>query len=324
MGERLIIIGGCAAGMSAASKAQRLNPDLEIVVYEKTGFVSYASCGLPYYVSGLVEDHNKLVVRTPAQFAKQGIEVHLHHEVPEIDAENRRMRVANLGDGGSRYESYDKLLITTGGRPALLPGFSLGDLGGVFVLRAVEDGVAVRDFIRREKPQHAVIIGAGYIGLEMAESFHELGLETTVIGRPPQVLKRFDTDMAQLVQNELESKGIRLSLGDEVKALEGDAQGRVRRVISSKGAFEADLVLLALGVRPNVVLAQAAGVALGEMGAIHRLPDAHQPARHLFCGRLRRGLPLHHGTQRLHPAGYHGQQAGSRGGHQPGWRARPV
>ena len=268
MGERLIIIGGCAAGMSAASKARRLNPDLEIVVYEKTGFVSYASCGLPYYVSGLVEDHNKLVVRTPAQFAKQGIEVHLHHEVTEIDAENRRVQVANLGDGGSRYESYDKLLITTGGRPALLPGFSLGDLGGVFVLRAVEDGVAVRDFIRREKPQHAVIIGAGYIGLEMAESFHELGLETTVIGRPPQVLKRFDTDMAQLVQNELESKGIRLSLGDEVKALEGDAQGRVRRVISSKGAFEADLVLLALGVRPNVALAEAAGVALGETGAI--------------------------------------------------------
>jgi len=230
--------------------------------------VSYASCGLPYYVSGVIEDHNKLVVRTPAQFAKQDIEVHLHHKVTEIDAENRRVQVANLGDGGSRYESYDKLLVATGGKPTALPGFSLGDLSGVFVMRAVEDGVAVRDFIRREKPQHAVIIGAGYIGVEMAESFHELELETTVIGRPPQVLKRFDSDMAQLVQDEMESKGVRLSLGDEVKALEGDAQGRVRRVISSKGTFDADFVLLAMGVRPNVALAETVGVALGETGAI--------------------------------------------------------
>jgi NADPH-dependent 2,4-dienoyl-CoA reductase/sulfur reductase-like enzyme len=268
MGERLIVIGGCAAGMSAASKARRLNPDLEIVVYEKTGFVSYASCGLPYYVSGLIEDHNKLVVRTPTQFAKQNIEVHLHHKVTEMDAENRHVRVTNLEDGHSWYESYDKLLIATGGRPTMLPGFSLGDLSGVFVMRAVEDGVAVRDFVQREQPRRAVIIGAGYIGVEMAESFHELGLETTVVGRPPHVLKRFDADMAQLVQDELESKGVQLSLGDEVKALEGDAQGRVRRVISSKGTFEADLVLLAMGVRPNVALVETAGVALGETGAI--------------------------------------------------------
>lgn len=272
MTERLIVIGGCAAGMSAASKARRLNPDLEIVVYEKTGFVSYASCGLPYYVSGLIDDHNKLVVRTPAQFAKQNIEVHLHHEVTEVDTENHRVRVANL-DGSIWYESYDKLLIATGGRPTLLPGISLADLRGVFVMRTVEDGVAIREFIRRERPRRAVIVGTGYIGVEAAESFHELGLETTVIGRPPQVLKRFDADMAQFVQDELERKGVRLSLGDEVKALESDAQGRVRRVISSKGAFEADLVLLALGVRPNVALAEAAGVALGETGAIATDPQ---------------------------------------------------
>jgi NADPH-dependent 2,4-dienoyl-CoA reductase/sulfur reductase-like enzyme len=274
MNERLVVIGGCAAGMSAASKARRLNPDLEIIVYEKTGFVSYGSCGLPYYVSGLIEDHNTLVVRTPAQFAKRDIEVHLHHEVTEIDTGNRRVRVTNLKDGsGSWYESYDKLLIATGGRPTMLPNLSLGDLGGVFVMHAVEDGVATRDFIQRERPKNVVVIGAGYIGLEMAESFHELGLETTVIGRPPQVLKRFDADMAQLVQDELESKGIQLSLGDEVKALQGDAQGRVRRVISSKDTFEADLVLLAMGVRPNAALAETAGVALGETGAIATDPQ---------------------------------------------------
>jgi len=276
MSKRLVVIGGCAAGMSAASKARRVNPDLEIVVYEKMGFVSYGECGLPYYISGLVDDHHKLVVRTPAQFAKQGIEVHVHHEVTEIIPENRRLRVRNLEDGSSRDESYDKLVIATGGRPALLPGLSLppappklgGTGGGVFVMRTLEDGIAIREFIRRERPKCAVIVGAGYIGLETAESFQALGLETTVIGRPPQVLKRFDPDMAKLVQDELEGHGVRLSLGDEVKALEGDAQGRVRRVVSSKGTFEADLVLLALGVRPNVALAKAAGVALGETGAI--------------------------------------------------------
>jgi NADPH-dependent 2,4-dienoyl-CoA reductase/sulfur reductase-like enzyme len=274
MAQRLVVIGGCAAGMSAASKARRLNPDLQIVVYEKTGFVSYASCGLPYYVSGLIDDHNTLVVRTPTHFAKRDIEVHLHHQVTELDTENRRLRVTSLLKDGrrSRYQSYDKLLIATGGRPALLPDFSLGDLSGVFVMRAVEDGLATRDFVQHERPKNVVIIGAGYIGLEMAESFHQLGLETTVIGRPPQVLKRFDADMAQLVQDELESKGIRLSLGDEVKALQGDAQGRVRRVISSKDAFDADLVLLAMGVRPNTALVETAadtvGVALGQTGAI--------------------------------------------------------
>ncbi len=271
MTERLVVVGGCAAGMSAASKARRTNPDLDIVVYEKTGFVAYGACGLPYYVSGLIQDHNTLVVRKPEQFAKQRIEVHLHHEVTEIDTVARRVRVINLDSGETREEAYDKLVIATGGRaatPADAPGFSPGELSGVFVVRSVEDGVAIREFVQRERPRHAVIVGAGYIGLEMAESFCLLGLETTVIGRPPQMLKRFDPEMAQFMQDRLEDEGVRLSLGDEVKTLEGDAQGRVRQVVSSTGAFEADLVLLALGVLPNVDLAEAAGVALGETGAI--------------------------------------------------------
>ena len=268
MGERLIVIGGCAAGMSGASKVRRTNPDLETVVYEKTGFVSYGSCGLPYYVSGLVADHNQLVARTPEQFAARGIEVHLRHEVTQIDTANHRIGVTDLEGGQSRYESYDKLIIATGGRPASLPAFTLGDLSGVFVVRAVEDGIAIRHFIQREKPKRAAIVGAGYIGLEMAESFAALGLETTVIGRPPQVLKRFDPEVAQVVQEDLEQRNVRLSLGDEVKAIEGDAQGRVRRVVSSEDTFDADLVLLAMGVRPNVELASEAGVALGETGAI--------------------------------------------------------
>ncbi|OQY31060.1 MAG: CoA-disulfide reductase [Chloroflexota bacterium] len=268
MSERLVIIGGCAAGMSAASKARRLNPNLEIAVYEKTGFVSYGSCGMPYYISGVIDDYNKLVVRTPEQFAEKNIEVHLHHEVIEIDAENHRVSVKNIHNSKRKYANYDKLLITTGGRPSLLPTSSPGELEGVFTLRALEDGIAVSDFVHQEQPQHAVIVGAGYIGLEMAESFHSLGLDVTVIGRPPQVLKRFDPDMAKHVQQETEGRGIKFSLGDEVQALEGDGRGKVRQVISSKGIFKADLVLLALGVRPNAELAKAAGVVLGETGAI--------------------------------------------------------
>jgi len=271
MTERLVIIGGCAAGMSAASKARRTDPDLDILVYEKTGFVAYGACGMPYYVSGLVKDHNTLVVRTPEQFARQEIKVHLHHEVTGIDAARCRVRVSDLESGETREEACDKLVIATGGRsaiPAGAPGFSPGELQGVFTLRALEDGIAIREFIQREKPRRAVIVGAGYIGLEMAESFRVLGLETTVIGRPPQMLKRFDPEMAQFMQGALEDEGVRLSLGDEAKALEGDSQGRVRQVVSSSGAFEADLVLLALSVLPNVALAEAAGVALGETGAI--------------------------------------------------------
>ncbi len=297
MSERLIVIGGCAAGMSAASKARRLNPNLEVVVYERTGFVSYGSCGMPYYISGVIDDHNKLVVRTPEQFAERGIEVHLRHEAVEIDAENCRVGVKNLNNNEHKFDNYDKLLISTGGRATVLPNFSLGDLEGVFVLRALEDGIAVREYIRREQPQHAVIVGAGYIGLEMAESFHARGLKTTVVGRPPQVLKRFDPDMAKLVQQEAEDKGIKFSLGDEVQSIEGDSQGKVRQVISSKGIFKAGLVLLALGVKPNVSLAKAAGVTLGETGAIAtdarmctNLPGVFSAgdcaeARHLVTGR---------------------------------------
>jgi NADPH-dependent 2,4-dienoyl-CoA reductase/sulfur reductase-like enzyme len=260
-GERLIVIGGVAAGMSAASKAKRANRDLDVVVYEKSGFVSYGSCGLPYYVAGVVRDHNNLVARTPAEFAKQGIAVHVHHQVTEIGAGRQVVRVVNLDSGQEWTEPYDRLMIATGGRPAVprdLPG---QDLPGVFVMRTVEDGIAIREWLQSQWPQRVVIAGAGYIGMECAESFLSLGLEVVIVGRPTQVLKNFDPQMAQLVQEELESKGAHLSLGNTLTGIEGDE--RVRRVITNEAAFEADLVLLALGVVPNSALAQAAGVVTG-------------------------------------------------------------
>ncbi|MCD6552379.1 MAG: FAD-dependent oxidoreductase, partial [Anaerolineae bacterium] len=247
--ERLIVIGGVAAGMSAASKARRVNRDLDVVVYEKSGFVSYGSCGLPYYVAGVVHDHSDLIARTPVEFASRGIAVHVHHQVTEIDPTRQVVRVVNLDSGQEWDEPYDQLVIATGGRPAVprdLPG---KDLPGVFVMRTVEDGIAIREWLQSQWPQRVVIAGAGYIGMECAESFLGLGLEVTIVGRPPQVLKNFDPQMARLVQEELESKGARLSLGNTLLAIEGD--GRVRQVITSQGTFEADLVLLAIGVVPN-------------------------------------------------------------------------
>jgi len=268
MGKHLIVIGGCAAGMSAASKARRMDPEMEVVVYERTGFVSYGECGLPYYIAGVVNRHQDLIVRTPEQFAAQGIAVHTHHEVTAIDPENRRVRVRDLQTGEERDEHYDKLLLATGGRPILPAGLSANKLAGVFTLRSVEDGVAIREFIRKRKPHRAAIVGAGYIGLEMAESFHSLGLETTVVERMDQVLPRFDPEMAALLSEALESKGVRLVLRAKVETLEGDPQGHVRQVIYDGGSVDADLVLLALGVRPNVELAREAGVTIGETGAI--------------------------------------------------------
>ncbi|MBC7250996.1 MAG: CoA-disulfide reductase [Anaerolineae bacterium] len=269
--KRLIVIGGVAAGMSAASKAKRMKRDLEVVVYEQSGFVSYGSCGLPYYVAGVVRDHTDLIARTPEEFAQRGIAVHVHHRVTEIDPARQVVRVVNLDSGQERDEPYDQLVIATGGRPAVprdLPG---KDLPGVFVMRTVEDGIAIREWLQTQWPQRVVIAGAGYIGMECAESFLGLGLEVTIVGRPPQVLKNFDPEMARLVQEELESKGARLSLGNTLMAIEGD--DRVRRVVTSQGVLEADLVLLAIGVAPNTALAQEAGVEVGIKGAI--VTDAH-------------------------------------------------
>lgn len=264
--ERLIVIGGVAAGMSAAAKAKRVNRDLDVVVYEKSGFVSYGSCGLPYYVAGVVRNHNDLITRTPTEFAKQGIAVHVHHEVTEIDPARQAVRVVNLDSGQEWTESYDQLIIATGGRPAVPHGLPGRDLPGVFVMRTVEDGIAIREWLQSQWPQRVVIAGAGYIGMECAESFLSLGLEVTIVGRPPQVLKNFDPEMARLVQEELESKRARLFLGNPLIAIEGDS--RVRRVVTEQGTFAADLVLLALGVMPNAALAQATGVKLGVKGAI--------------------------------------------------------
>jgi NADPH-dependent 2,4-dienoyl-CoA reductase/sulfur reductase-like enzyme len=263
----LVVVGGVAAGMSAAARARRIDAELEIVVFEKTGYVSYGSCGLPYFIGGLIEDANDLIARTPAQFARQNIEARTQHEVKAIDTTKRVVTVRDLNEGREISVDYDRLVIATGGA-AIRPPIRGVELQGVFTLRTVEDGIAVKNCIAEEKPRRAVIIGAGYIGVEVAEAFVELGLETTMLNRPPQVLESFDADIARLMQEELERHGVRVSLNDTAQRLEGDSKGRVRAVVSEQGRYEADLVLIGAGVRAQSLLAKDAGITLGFKGSI--------------------------------------------------------
>jgi NADPH-dependent 2,4-dienoyl-CoA reductase/sulfur reductase-like enzyme len=265
--KRLVIIGGVAAGMSAASRARRLDPDLEIVAFERTGYISYGSCGLPYLIAGVVREAADLVARTPDQFARQGIETHTHHEVQAIDTAHKMLRVRDLDEGRGFSVAYDQLVVATGAS-AIRPSIPGVDLQGVFLLRTVEDGLAVNEFIAERRPGRAVIIGGGYIGAEAAEAFVQRGLQTTMLDMLPQVLGNFDPDIAQLMQTELERNGVLVSLDDTVQGIEGDAAGLVGAVVSARGRYEADLVLIGAGVAAESLLAQEAGIKLGTKGAI--------------------------------------------------------
>ncbi len=268
---KLVVIGGVAAGMSAAARAKRRNKNLDITVYEKSGYVSYGACGLPYFIKGDIPTAAKLVVRTPEQFAKQGIKALVHHEVIDVDVTEHTVTVKNLATGDVFSDSWDELLITTGAvavRPPI-PGL---DLPGIFTLRTVEDGIAIKNWIAKKHPWQAVVVGGGYIGLEMAEALAANGMYVDVVEMLPQVLPNMDADMAALVQEELSSHGVTVHLDSPVRGFEGD--GRVQRVIAGNKTLEADIVLFSVGARANIPLAEKAGVAIGATGAI--AVDDHQ------------------------------------------------
>ncbi len=298
MAERLVIIGGVAAGMSAAARARRLNPALEIVVYEKSGYVSYGACGFPYFIKGEIADIDALIARTPAEFARQDIQVHLRHEVLAIEPETRTVRVHNHLSNQTFTDHWDKLILTAGAVANRLPLPGL-DLRGVFSLRTVEDALAIRRWLAEQQPKRGVIIGGGYIGLEMAEALAAHGLHVTVIEALPQVMPTLDVEMAGHVEAELKSQQVDLRLGQSVNALEGDRlvrevvarvlpklpagsafspaplsvetisqTARVRAVYTGDTAVEADLVIFAVGAKANVPLATKAGIALGPTGAV--------------------------------------------------------
>ncbi|MDY6874671.1 MAG: FAD-dependent oxidoreductase [Chloroflexota bacterium] len=275
MGKCLIVIGGVAAGMSAAAKAKRLNREMEVVVYEKSLYISYAACGMPYFIAGDIADYRHLLARTPEQMAKQGVEVHLRHEVTGIDPDARTVTVRDLEREREFTQGYDYLVIATGARPAYppLPG---SDLEGVFVLRSLEEGRAVKRFLARRgerKPQRALVLGGGYVGVEMAETFRRLGLEVKMAIRSGQVLRTaLDDDVRALLEEELARQGVEVVTGQPI-AFEGSRQVEAVTFGDDAGYCPCDVVLLGIGVRPEVALAQAAGVALGATGAI--ATDSH-------------------------------------------------
>ncbi|HUX76609.1 MAG TPA: FAD-dependent oxidoreductase [Anaerolineae bacterium] len=274
MPKRLIVIGGVAAGMSAAAKAKRVDREMEAIVYEKGPYISYGACGMPYFIAGDVADYRDLLARTPEQMAKQGVEVHVRHEVTAIDPGARTVTVRDL-DGEREFTvGYDRLVVATGARPVRppLPGF---DLDGVFVLRALDEGRAVQRFVAERRPRRALILGGGYVGVEMAETFRRLGLDVKMVIRSGQVMRTaLDDDVRAVVEEELARHDVEVVTGRPV-AFEGN--GRVQAVVV-EGADEGDrypcdVALVGIGVRPEVALARSAGVALGATGAI--ATDSH-------------------------------------------------
>ena len=265
--KRLVVIGGVAAGLSAASYVKRRRPDIEVLVLEKSPHASYGSCGLPYLIEGLVEDPTELIARPIEELReKRGLDVRVLHEVLGINIKEERVIVRNIEADKEFEVQYDWLVISTGAS-ALLPSFPGIDAEGVFTLRTLEDGIRVESFIKSKSPKSAAIVGGGYIGMEMAEAFSTRGFEVSVIEKLPRVLANYDEEISEKVIEELIENDIKLMVGSGVNAIERN--GKVTKVITESETVETELVLLGIGIKPNTALAKDAGIELGETGAIH-------------------------------------------------------
>lgn len=264
---KVVIIGGVAGGASAAARLRRLDERAEIIVFERSGFVSYANCGLPYYIGGTIAEKRELTLQTPESFWNRfRIRVKTRHEALAIDPAAKTVTVKDLSTGKTFTEGYDKLVLSPGAMPTRppLPGI---DSEKIFSLRTVEDTLRIHDYVRREKPQSAVLVGGGYIGIEVAENLRELGLDVTIVQRPKQLMNTLDYDMATFVHAKLREKGIRLELGRSVSGFK-ERDGQIFTLIDGQDPLPADLVLLAIGVTPDSGLAKQAGLALGIKGSI--------------------------------------------------------
>ncbi len=269
---RVVIVGGVAAGPKVASKVIRLRPDAEVTVVEKGELLSYAGCGLPYYVSGVVKEQKELmstpvgVVRDPVFFRNvKNFRAMNQTEAFKVDRGAKRVRVRGVNDGDEVWLEYDKLVLATGARPVVppIPGVALE---GVFTLHGVHDAEGIREALAQHKARDVAIVGGGLIGVEATEALAEHGCRVTIVEMLPQILSILDREMARLVERHLESHGVRVLTGTQVTAFEGE--GRLREVVTDAGSFPADLAILAIGVRPNVGLARETGLEIGATGGI--------------------------------------------------------
>jgi NADPH-dependent 2,4-dienoyl-CoA reductase/sulfur reductase-like enzyme/rhodanese-related sulfurtransferase len=264
---KVVIVGGVAGGATAAARIRRLDEKAQIVVFERSGYISYANCGLPYYIGDVITDAEELTLQSPESFySRFRVNMRVHHEVTEIHPEKKTVSVKNLKTGEEFEESYDKLILSPGAKPTQ-PRFFGADLDKVFTLRTVEDTLRIKNYINENHPKSAVLVGGGFIGLELAENLRELGMDVTVVEYAKQLMSPFDSDMAAFIHNEMRKHDVKLVLGRAVEGFE-EKDGGVDVLLKDEAPLHADMVVLAIGVTPDTALAKEAGLELGIKGAI--------------------------------------------------------
>ena len=259
---KVVIVGGVAGGATAAARIRRLDETAEITVFERSGYISYANCGLPYYIGDVITDPEELTLQTPESFfSRFRVVMKVRHEVTGIHPDRKTVSVKNLETGEEFEESYDKLILSPGAKPTQprLPGTGISKL---FTLRTVEDTLRIKEHIDRHRPKSAILAGGGFIGLELAENLRELGMEVTIVQRPKQLMNPFDADMAAMIHGEMRRHGVRLELGQTVEGF-AEKDGGVDVLLKDNAPLHGDMVVLAIGVTPDTALAKEAGLELG-------------------------------------------------------------
>ena len=267
--HRILIVGGVAGGASCAARARRLSEEAEIIVFERSRYVSFANCGLPYYVGNVITEENELLIATPDLFRDRfNIDVRIQSEVQRIDREKSAIEVKNIETGEMYWESYDALVLSPGSLPIRppLPGI---DLPGIFTLRTIPDSRQIREWISQRNVKRAIVVGGGFIGLEMTENLTKRGISVAIVEMLPQVIPPLDPEMVTLIHDHLVAKGVSLHLGDAVSEFKQDSKGSTITVVTkSSQEYPCDMVILAIGVRPEVFLAKEAGLEIGALGGI--------------------------------------------------------
>ena len=269
---KVIIIGGVAGGASAAARLRRLDENAEITIYEKSGYVSYANCGLPYYIGGIIEDKEELTLQTPESFKNRfNIDVKVLHEVIRIDPLNKEVTVKNLSDNTEFKDSYDKLLISVGAKP-IKPKLEGIDSQKILVLRTVEDTFKIKEAVSKDNIESVTVVGGGFIGVETAENLRHLNKQVTIVDKAPQILGQIDEDMASFVEKEMKDNGVELMLSAGVEGFK-EEDNKIITYLDNSKTLKSDLVILAIGVVPDSTLAREAGLKLGFKNAI--VTDEH-------------------------------------------------
>ena len=265
--KKIIIIGGVAAGMSAAAKARRLDKEAVITVYEKTDIVSWGACGMPYYVGGFYDNPNTMIARTAEATIKSGIDLKVNHEVLKIDAKNKKVLVKDIANNNEFEDNYDSLLIATGAK-SIIPNIPNINIGNVSTLKDYQDAINMKEKMKDANIKNVIVLGAGFIAIEAAHALKHIGKNVTIIQRSDRVFgNKFDKEFSDMVIEHIKEH-VDLHLNEKVMSLEADDKNNVKAVVTDKGKYNADYVVVAIGVKPNNDLAKEAGIELMENGAI--------------------------------------------------------